>query len=176
MARPRLALLRNISGCFKVADKSVKNFDVVSYHRGQIIRFALFFYGSGGRTCVLNHIYIPPKSPFGKGGLVARLCLALLCNMSGSFKVLDKAVRNFDTVSYHRGNPRGFPLFFRSGGRTDVLNHIYIPPKSPFVKGGLVARHCLALLRNMNSSLNAALEAAKKEYERLGIPYIEEER
>ena len=28
----------------------------------------------------------------------------------------------------------------------------------------------------MNSSLNAALEAAKKEYERLGIPYIEEER
>ena len=26
------------------------------------------------------------------------------------------------------------------------------------------------------SSLNAALEAAKKEYERLGIPYVEEER
>jgi hypothetical protein len=25
-------------------------------------------------------------------------------------------------------------------------------------------------------SLNAALEAAKKEYERLGIPYVEEER
>ena len=39
-----------------------------------------------------------------------------------------------------------------------------------------MTRLCLALLRNMNSSLNAALEAAKKEYERLGIPYIEEER
>ncbi|MBQ5594919.1 MAG: hypothetical protein IIU78_04340 [Alistipes sp.] len=51
-----------------------------------------------------------------------------------------------------------------------------------------MARPCLALLRNIsgcfkvadksvrNSSINAALEAAKKEYERLGIPYVEEER
>jgi hypothetical protein len=27
---------------------------------------------------------------------VARLCLALFCNMRGSFKVVDKSVRNFD--------------------------------------------------------------------------------
>ena len=32
MARPRLALLRNMSGCFKVAKKSVRNFDGVSYY------------------------------------------------------------------------------------------------------------------------------------------------
>ena len=55
-----------------------------------------------------------------KGGLVARLCLALLRNISSSFKVADKAVRNFDMVSYHRGNPRGFPLFFGSCGRREA--------------------------------------------------------
>ena len=32
MARPRLALLRNMSGCFKVAKKSVRNFDGESYY------------------------------------------------------------------------------------------------------------------------------------------------
>ncbi len=29
----------------------------------------LFFYGSGGRTYVLSHIYNPSKPPFDKGGL-----------------------------------------------------------------------------------------------------------
>lgn len=43
---------------------------------------------------------------------MARLRLALLRNMSGSFKVVDKSVRNFDMESYHRGNPKGFSLFF----------------------------------------------------------------
>lgn len=42
---------------------------------------------------------------------MARLCLALLCNLKHSHIVLDKAVRNFDGEFYHRGNPRGFPLF-----------------------------------------------------------------
>ena len=68
---------------------------------------------------------------------MARLCLALLRNMSGSFKVVDKSVRNFDMVSYYRGNPKGFPLFFGSGGRTDVLSSIYNPPKPSFDKEGL---------------------------------------
>ena len=40
--------------------------------------------------------YIPPKSPFDKGGLVARPCLALLRNMNGCLKVVEKTVRNFD--------------------------------------------------------------------------------
>ena len=119
----------------------------------EILEGFLFFYGSGGRTDVLNHIYIPPKSPFGKGGFVARLCLALLRNMNSRLNVVDISVRNFDMESYLKGETFVSP-FFRSGGRTCVLNHIYIPPKSPFGKGGLVARLCLALLRNMNSRLN----------------------
>jgi hypothetical protein len=47
---------------------------------------------------------------------VARLCLALLRNMKYSHIVADKSVRNFDMVSYHRGNPRGFPLFLMVAG------------------------------------------------------------
>ena len=38
-------------------------------------------------------------------------------------------------------------LLFSLRGRPRTA-HIYIPPKSPFDKGGLVARPCLALLRN----------------------------
>lgn len=38
-----------------------------------------------------------------------------------------------------------------AGGRTDVLSHIYIPPKSPFDKGGLMASQGLALLRNLHN-------------------------
>ena len=60
MARPCLALLRNLDDTIKGA----RNFDGVSYHRGQIIGFALFFYGSRGRTDVLSHIYNPSKPPF----------------------------------------------------------------------------------------------------------------
>ena len=51
------------------------------YHRGQIIRFVLFFYGSGGRTSVLNHIYNPSKPPVDKGGLwqgIALHCFAIV--------------------------------------------------------------------------------------------------
>ena len=43
----------------------------------------------------------------------------------------------------------GFPLFYGSGGRTDVLNYIYNPSKPPFDKGGLwqgVALHCSAIV------------------------------
>ena len=53
----------------------------------------------GGRTDVLSYIYIPPKSPFDKGGLVARLCLALLRNLDDTIKVAKKSVRNFDMVA-----------------------------------------------------------------------------
>ena len=64
---------------------------------------------------------------------MARRCLALLRNMNCSLKVVDKSVRNFDGESYHRGNPKGFPLFFYgSVGRTDVLNYIYNPSTNPF--------------------------------------------
>ena len=35
----------------------------------------LFFYGSGGRTYVLSHIYNPSKPPFDKGGLWQDLVL-----------------------------------------------------------------------------------------------------
>ena len=40
----------------------------------------------------------------------------------------------------------GFPLFYGSGGRTDVLSEIYIPSKSPFDKGERTALHCCAIL------------------------------
>ena len=43
---------------------------------------------------------------------MARLCLALLRNSNSCLQIVQEAVRNFDMVSYHRGNPRGFPLFF----------------------------------------------------------------
>ena len=62
---------------------------MVSYHRGQIIRFALFFYGSGGRTDVLSHIYNPSKPPFDKGGLwqgFALHCFAIVIVASKSCK------------------------------------------------------------------------------------------
>ena len=60
-----LALLRNMSGSFKVGDKSVRNFDVVSYNRGQVARFVLYFYGSGGglmsSVISANHFLIRRK-------------------------------------------------------------------------------------------------------------------
>ena len=64
-----------------ILNKWVRNFDAMSYHRGNPNRISSFFYGSGGRTDVLNYIYIPSKFPFVKGGLVARCCLALICNI-----------------------------------------------------------------------------------------------
>ena len=71
--------------------------------------FSCFRCGGRPRTA---HIYIPPKSPFDKGGLMARPCLALLCNMSGGFKVVDKSVRNFDGESYYnRRNIAVSPVF-----------------------------------------------------------------
>ena len=47
---------------------------------------------------------------------MARLCLALLRNSNSCLQVVQESVRNFDMVSYHRGNPRGFPLFLVAGG------------------------------------------------------------
>ena len=73
------------------------------------------FFRSGGwpRTA---HIYIPPKSPFDKGGLVARPCLALLRNSNSSLQVVQESVRNFDIVFYHRGQVARFALFFYGSG------------------------------------------------------------
>ena len=51
------SLLRNSNCCLEVVQEAVRNFDMVSYHRGQIVRFALFFYGSGG-IYVLGYMYI----------------------------------------------------------------------------------------------------------------------
>ena len=48
MARHCLALLRNISGCFKVADKSVRNFDVVSYYNRRNIAVSPVFVAGVG--------------------------------------------------------------------------------------------------------------------------------
>ena len=57
---------------------------------------------------------------------MARPCLALLRNMKHSHIVVDKAVRNFDMVSYHRGKiERFFLLFFRSGGE-DLCPQLYL--------------------------------------------------
>ena len=48
----------------------------------------------------------------------------------------------------------------RYGFAVRVLSHIYNPPKSPFDKGGLVARLCLALLRNMSVFIARAIRPA----------------
>ena len=44
--------------------------------------------------------------------------------------VLYKAVRNFDGESYHRGNPKGFPLFLVAGGglMSSVISTIHPNP------------------------------------------------
>ena len=48
---------------------------------------------------------------------MARLCLALLCNMNGCHKVEDKSVRNFDMVSYYnRRNIAVSPVFVAGVG------------------------------------------------------------
>ncbi len=75
------------------------------------------------------------------------------------FEILDKSVRNFDAVSYHRGNPIGFPLFYGSGERTDLLNHIYNPSKPPFDKGDLWqgdALLCYAIVYNHNARITCS--------------------
>ena len=88
-----------------------------------------FFMVAGGGLMSSIIFTFPPKSPFDKGGLVARPCLALLRNLKHSHIVVQQSVRNFDMVSYHRGQIIRFVLFFyRSGGRTDVLSHIYNLP------------------------------------------------
>ncbi len=43
---------------------------------------------------------------------------------------------------------KGFLFFYGSGGRTDVLNYIYNPPKPSFEKEGLwqdLVLHCFAI-------------------------------
>ena len=48
-----------------------------------------------------------------------------------SFNVADKSVRNFDMVSYHRGNPKRFPLFFMVAGgglMSSVISTIHPNP------------------------------------------------
>ena len=65
---------------------------------------------------------------------MARLRLALLRNLCCRFQVVDKSVRNYDVVSYHRGNPKGFPLFLVAGGGL-VSSVIYtIHPNPPLIR------------------------------------------
>ena len=45
MARPCLALLRNLNDSLEVVDKTVRNFDRVSYYNGWDARSLIFFMG-----------------------------------------------------------------------------------------------------------------------------------
>ena len=45
MARPCLALLRNLNDSLEVVDKTVRNFDRVSYYNGRDAWYLLFFMG-----------------------------------------------------------------------------------------------------------------------------------
>ena len=47
---------------------------------------------------------------------MARLCLALLRNLNNGLNVVEKSVRNFDMVSYHRGNQTVSSFFMVAGG------------------------------------------------------------
>ena len=89
--------------------------------------------GGGLMSSVISTI--PPNLPLIREAC-GKACLALLRNMNGSFKVGDKSVRNFDMVSYHRGNSKGFPLFFVAG-EDYVLSHIYNPHRLSLSKEGL---------------------------------------
>ena len=107
--------------------KSVRNFDVESYHRGKIERFFLFFYGSGGRTRVLSHIYNPPKPSFDKEGLWQDFvlhCFAISIVASRSCKNRLEISIWYPTTT---GETLLFLLFFVTGG-PDVLSHIYGTP------------------------------------------------
>ena len=73
------------------------------------------FFRSGGRPRTA-HIYIPPKAPFDKGGLVARPCLALLRNSNSCLQRVQQSVRNFDMVSYYNRRTSNVSPVFRSGG------------------------------------------------------------
>ena len=84
----------------------------MSYHRGNPNRISSFFYGSGGRTDVLNYIYNPSKPPFDKGGLwqgVALPCIALqyfdICDLLYTFvfRLIDRAA-NHNAVAYKPQN------------------------------------------------------------------------
>ena len=88
--------------------------------------FLLFFVAGGGlMSSVISTI--PPNLPL-KGRLVARLCLALLCNSESCLQVVQESVRNVDMESYYnRRSSNVSPVFRCGGGRTDVLSPIYIP-------------------------------------------------
>jgi hypothetical protein len=60
VARLCLALLRNLKHSYIVVEKSVRNFDVVSYLKGETVKFLLFSY----RVSASNGSYLhSPKSP-----------------------------------------------------------------------------------------------------------------
>ena len=116
----------------------------------------------GQRLFNCLHIYISPKSPFGKGGLVTKLRFVPLNFRLGCRSVFDCNGLFFVMESFegrqkrklfnclHPYNPSK-PPFDKGGlslrsikaftwvGIARLFNclHIYIPPKSPFGKGGL---------------------------------------
>ena len=63
LSPPLFQPLDEANDVLQVVQESVRNFDTESYHRGQIIRFALFLYGSGGGLMSSVIFTIPPNLP-----------------------------------------------------------------------------------------------------------------
>ena len=95
---PLFQPLDEANDVLQVVQESVRNFDGESYHRGNPKGFPLFLVAGGGlMSSVISTIH--PNPPL-KRRACGKTCLALLRNMNGCLKVADKAVRNFDMVSY----------------------------------------------------------------------------
>ena len=88
---------------------------------------------------------------------MARLCLALLRNISRCFKVADKSVRNFDAVSYYnRRNSNVSPVFVAGVGLERLT--FTFPLNPPLIKGDLwqgLALHCCAIVYTRRTELHA---------------------
>ena len=108
---------------FNVADKSVRNFDVVSYYNRRNSNVSpVFVCGGRPRTA---HIYNPPKPSFDKEGLwqgSALHCFAIVIVASKSCKKWLEISIWSPTIEENR---KDFLFFYGCGGRTDVLSRTY---------------------------------------------------
>ena len=121
MARHCLALLRNLNHRHVVADKSLRNFDGVSYHRGNPNRISSFFMVAGGGLVSSTIYTIPPNLPLIREACGKALpCIAtqsyILNALNYTLVILNKWVRDFDAMSYNRGNPNRISSFFYGSG------------------------------------------------------------
>ena len=99
-----------------ILNKWVRNFDAVSYHRGNPNRISSFYMVAGGGLMSSTIFTIPPNLPLIREACgKAAPCIAaqsyILNALNYTLKILNKWVRNFDAVSYHRGNPSRIPSF-----------------------------------------------------------------